>query len=177
MRHLAHLLIAIALLLFSGCQPEVKEQITEKIIYEVQIKNTDTDADWWKDNLPGPARDNIVKRIMDGVKLGKIIACKEDGTPMSTDESATIGTETATITFQRPEPPYETFDTIVRSELSYRDITRIRFMETWFYNTSNKLIEKKVTGMAPVVENYGPDGKFRGHEALFWVFSDEIIGE
>ena len=168
-----HLLIAITLFFTYGCQSEAGEQITEKIIYEVGINNTEAKADWWKDNLPGPARGHLVKWMMDGVKSGEIVACSEDGAPLTPDEAANIGTETVSMTFQRPEPPYETFDTIVSSELDYRDITRIRFIEEWYYDTGNNLISKKVIGMAPVIENYGPDGKFRGYEVLFWVFGED----
>jgi hypothetical protein len=173
MKHPIHLLIAMIMVFVYGCQTKNGEPITEKIIYEVQIKNTDANADWWRDNLPGPARDQLVKRLMDGVKSGEIVACKEDGATLSRHEAANIGTEITSITFQRPEPPYDTYDTIVRSELSYNDITRIRFMEEWYYDAGKNLIRKKLVAMAPVVENYGPDGKFRGYEALFWVFNKE----
>ncbi|OQX77373.1 MAG: hypothetical protein B6D64_08355 [Bacteroidetes bacterium 4484_276] len=173
MKYPTNILMVIIMIFVFGCQPEAGEQITEKIIYEVGINNTDTKTDWWKNNLPGPARDNLVKWMMEGVKSGEIVACNEDGDPLSPEEAANIGRETVNMTFQRAEPPYDTFDTIVSSELDYRDITRIRFMEEWYYDTENKLISKKVTGMAPVIENYGPDGKLRGYEALFWVFDED----
>jgi len=173
MRRTIYYLSIIALIFIYSCETKTGEIITEKIIYEVQIKNTDANSDWWKNNLPGPGRDKLVTRIMDGVKAGEIVACNENRVPLSKDEAANIGTETVSISFQRPEPPYDTYDTIIRGELNYRDITRIRFMEEWYYDTGNNLIEKKVIGIAPVVENYGPDGKFRGYEALFWVFGEE----
>jgi hypothetical protein len=172
MKSKIHLFIAIALLFGFGCEPDINDRIAEKIIYDVQIKNTDVNADWWKNNLPGPARDNLVKWLMDGAKSGDIIVCDENGKAISPEEAANIGTEIATMTFQHPEPPYESFDTIVRSELDYHDITRIRFLEEWYFDDRHYLINKKVMAIAPVVENYGPDGKFRGYEALFWVFRD-----
>jgi len=167
-----HLIFAILLFFGFGCEPGPKNQITEKIIYDVQIKNTDANIDWWKNNLPGPARDKLVKHLMDGAKSGKITVCDENGNKLSPEEAANLGTEISTLTFQRPEPPYENYDTIVKSELDYRDITRIRFMEEWYFDDQHKLIDKKVIALAPVVENYGPDGKFRGYEALFWVFEE-----
>ena len=166
------LLIAIVVLFGFGCGPDADDRITEKIIYDVQIKNTGANSDWWKNNLPGPARDKLVKRLMDGAKSGDVIVCDENGTAMNSEEAANIGIETASMTFQHPEPPYNSFDTIVRSEIDYRDITRIRFMEEWYFDDRHFLIDKKVIAIAPVVENYGPDGKFRGYEALFWVFEE-----
>jgi len=172
MKSKTFLLIAIVVLFGFGCEPGADDRITEKIIYDVQIKNTDANSDWWKNNLPGPARDKLVKRLMDGAKSGDVIVCDENGTAMNLGEAANIGIETASMTFQHPEPPYNSFDTIVRSEIDYHDITRIRFMEEWYFDDRHFLIDKKVIAIAPVVENYGPDGKFRGYEALFWVFED-----
>lgn len=170
MKSFTHFVIVTILLFISGCQPGAEDRITEKIVYDVQIKNTDANADWWQNNLPGPARDELVKKLMDGAKSGKVAVCDENGELISPEEAANIGIEITTMSFQRPEPPYDYFDTIVRSEIDYRDITRIRFMEEWYYDDRHNLIDKYVVAMAPVVENYGPDGKFRGYEALFWVF-------
>jgi hypothetical protein len=164
--------MAIILVFTFGCRPGAEDRITEKIIYDVQIKNTGPNADWWQNNLPGPARDKLVKLLMDGAKSVDIVVCDERGIPLSPGETAGIGVEIVNMTFQRPNPPYDYFDTIVRSEINYHDITRIRFLEEWYFNDRHNLIEKKVIAIAPVVENYGPDGNFRGYEALFWVFEE-----
>lgn len=155
-----------------GCEPDAKDRITEKIIYDVPIKNRDAEADWWQNNLPGPARDKFVNRLMDAAKSGEVRVHDIDRIAFSPEEASNIGIEIATMTFQRPEPPYSSYDTVVRSEIDYRDITRIRFMEEWYFDDRHLLIDKKVIAIAPVVENYGPDGKFRGYEALFWVFEE-----
>ncbi len=172
MKHKSQFIIAILMIFGFGCEPGPTDRITEKIIYDVQIKNTDSNTDWWNNNLPGPARDNLVKLMMDGAKSGDIIICDEDGVAMSPGEAANIGVEISTMTFQRPEPPYVSYDTVVRTELDYRDITRIRFLEEWYFDDRHFLIDKKVIAIAPVVENYGPDGKFRGYEALFWIYEE-----
>ena len=170
MRYISILVVLGSILFMSGCRSRSGGLITEKIVYDVSIRNTDASSDWWRDNLPGPAREHLVEWLMDGVKTGVLTPCEEDGMPMEGEDVENIGTELLHATFQRPDPPYESYDTTIRSELNYRDITRIRFMEQWYYDRQNTLIEKKVVAMAPVVENYGPDGKFRGYEALFWVF-------
>jgi predicted metal-binding protein len=172
MKSKTFILIAIVVLFGFGCEPDADDRITEKIIYDVQIKNTDANSDWWKNNLPGPARDKLVKSLMDGAKSGDVIVRDENGTAINSEEAANIGIEIASMTFQHPEPPYNSFDTIARSEIDYRDITRIRFMEEWYFDDRHFLINKKIIAIAPVVENYGPDGKFRGYEALFWVFEE-----
>lgn len=172
MRYFVQLSFAGLLIFMLGCKSQHGKLITEKIVYDVSIRNTDVDADWWRDNLPGPARDHLVKWLMDGAKSGKITACNSEGIPMNSEDVKNMGSEILHVTFQRPDPPYEDYDTTIRTELDYRDITRVRFMEEWYYDKHSNLIEKKVIAMAPVVENYAPDGKFRGYEALFWVFGD-----
>jgi len=82
------LLFLIPALMFSlwGCQPKSGKLITEKIVYEVSIKNKDSSSDWWRDNLPGPAREHLITWLMDGAKTGALVACDENGTPLSKTE-------------------------------------------------------------------------------------------
>ncbi len=138
----------------------------------MQIRNTDPQVDWWTENLPGPARDKLVERLFESVRSGKKAAWSETGRQLSDDEVENIGRRTLELQLPNPDPPYTTRDTTIVQELNLRDITRIRFLETWYYSPSGALIRKEVNGMAPVMENYGPDGELRGYEALFWIYED-----
>nr|NQU90940.1 hypothetical protein [Bacteroidota bacterium] len=165
----------LLLMMFFSCKTKHGEIITGRITYDVGIKNTDPDADWWSNNLPGPEREKFTEDLFDRVRSGKQRAYKFNGDVMSVQEITEIIISETKISLQRPDPPYAFYDTIVTQELDLRDVTRIRFIEEWYNN--NGVISKKVMGMAPVVENYGPDGKFRGYEALFWVFNDDEVPE
>ncbi len=162
----------LMVLMLYACRNGDQALITEKIVYDVQIKNTDSQVDWWMDNLPGPARDDLVAHLFDEVRSGKVAAWTETGKRMTAEEIRNIGREEVKVQLPDPEPPYTLRDTLIVQELNMRDITRIRFLESWTYDRSGGLIRKEVKGMAPVLENYGPDGELRGFQALFWVYKD-----
>ena len=171
---LVHFLSALLMFTVFSCREKKDDLITEKIVYDVQIRNTDPQVDWWTENLPGPARDNLVERIFDAVSSGRMSAWSETGKQLSDEEVENIGRRTLKLQLPNPDPPYTPKDTTIVQELNLRDITRIRFLETWYYNSSGVLINKEVNGMAPVMENYGPDGELRGYEALFWIYQDKL---
>jgi hypothetical protein len=162
----------IPLIPIFSCSGSSEEIITERIVYDVSIKNTDPNVDWWDNSLPGPYRDKLISRMMEDATSGKVTVFSAIGKRLSIDEIKNIGTETISATFQRADPPYDSYDTIVRQELDLRNITRIRFLEEWRFDNKNHLIEKKILGMAPMTESYDPDGNLRGYEALFWIYED-----
>lgn len=162
------------LLLINSCtHSQEKEIITERIKYDVEIKNPDQRADWWDRNIPGPSRENLINRVMDAAYSGKLNVYSNTGKLLTPDEVKNIGCEEIQVTFQRPDPPYESYDTIVVQKLNFRDITRLRFLEEWHFDKNEILIRKKTLGIAPVMESYDPEGKLRGYHPLFWIYFDD----
>ena len=165
----------IPLILIFSCSGGSEEIITERIVYDVCIKNTDPNADWWDNSLPGPYRDKLISRMMGDATSGKVAVFSAIGKKLSIDEIRVIGTETISATFQRADPPCDSYDTIISQELDLRNVTRIRFLEEWRFDGKNHMIGKKILGMAPMTESYDPDGNLRGYEALFWIYEDEKV--
>lgn len=164
-------LLPIIMLVF-GCSNDSCEMITERIVYDVPLKNADPGADWWENGLPGPYRDKLISKIMDDATTGNVVVFSAIGKKLTIDEIKNLGAETIETTFQRAYPPYASYDTIITQHLDLRDISRVRFLEEWYYDNENHLIDKKILGMAPMVESYDPEGNLRGYEALFWVYKD-----
>jgi len=168
-------ILFVCAILLSACSTSHDEPITERIVYDVTLKNTDPNADWWDNSLPGPYREKLINKMMDDATSGKVAVFSGIGKKLTDNDIKNLGKETIIATFQRAFPPYDFYDTIISQELELRDITRIRFLEEWFYDKDNMLIEKKILGMAPMVESYDPEGNLRGYEALFWVYKDEKV--
>lgn len=168
-------ILFVCAILLAACSTSHDEPITERIVYDVSIKNNDPNADWWDNSLPGPYRDKLISRMMEDATSGKVAVFSAIGKKLTMDEIKNIGAETISATFQRADPPYDSYDTIVRQELDLRNVTRIRFLEEWRFDNKNKLIEKKILGMAPMTESYDLDGNLRGYEALFWIYEDEKV--
>ena len=48
--------------------------VTKRIQYDVPIRNTDTDMDWWVQNIEGSNREKLVKDILSKVTGGEVKA-------------------------------------------------------------------------------------------------------
>ena len=148
--------------------------ITERIQYDVDIKSPDPDFDWWVQNIEGSKREQFVKGIIERAYSGEVdIYDYYFNNKLSAEEVRMIGYKCDTLTFQRSDPPYDLYDTIVEKKLDLRDITRIRFLEEWTLDEKTMEIHKRVIGLAPLARNYNESGEFRGFMPLFWFYFDE----
>lgn len=167
-------------LVLYGCTSTEKreaEYITERIQYDVDIKSPDPDFDWWVRNIEGKNRETLVKNILHAAYEGKVEVYDYFNNPVSPEKVKKIGFRSDTLSFQRPDPPYEIYDTIVEQHLEVNEITRIRFLEEWKMDEKTLLITKRVLGISPLIRNYDENGNFRGYQPLFWVYFDERYPE
>jgi hypothetical protein len=171
--NLLPLLLISALLAIWSCNREKKDNLillTDRIQYDVTIKNSDSTADWWVQNMDGRSREAFVKLIMEKAYSGKYKTYDYfNHTALSADQVKAIGNHTDTLSIQRATPPYDLYDTIMKTELRLGDILRVRFLEAWYWNGKTNKMEKDVTGICPLLENYTPTGEFRGNQPLFWI--------
>lgn len=172
-RKIQLLFLVIAILAAWSCKRSEKDArilITDKIQYDVMLKNTDSTADWWVQNMDGRGREAFVKLVMDKAYSGKYKTYNfVTLTPLSADQAKAIGNRSDKLTLQRSAPPYDLHDTIVKSELRMSDILKIRFMEAWYWNENTNRMEKEIQGICPMLENYTETGEFRGYQPLFWI--------
>jgi hypothetical protein len=147
--------------------------ITERIQYDVPIKSPDPDYDWWVQNIEGPKREAFVRMIIESAYSGKYRVYDYFNNPLTAEQVKNIGYRRDTLTFQRTNPPYALYDTIVEKKLELRDITRIRFLEEWYMDENHLIMQKKVVGIAPITAVYSDSGELRGYMPLFWIYMDE----
>jgi hypothetical protein len=151
-----------------------KNVVTKRIQYDVPIRNTEPDMDWWVQNIEGSSREKLIKDIISKVSEGKVkaydfLSCK----PYSTDEIRNMMKRVDTISVERSTPPYDLVDTVLITEIRLSDITKIRFLEEWKMNEKTLAFSKKVEGICPMVERRTESGELRGYKPLFWVFFDD----
>jgi hypothetical protein len=167
------LLFPILLLIIISCsQNEEKAIITEKIQYDVNIKNTNSDYDPWIENISFSQRLEFVQNLMDAAYKGQVKAYDYFNNPLSLAELQNIGVDTIYKTLTRIYPPYEEFDTIIVSQINIQDINKIRFLEEWKMDKENLVFEKKVIGIAPVIDKFDTEGNFLGKQPLFWIYPE-----
>lgn len=151
-----------------------KNIVTKRIQYDVPIRNTDPDMDWWVQNIEGSDREKLIKDILSRVTGGEVkaydfLSCK----PFTTDEIKKMMKRVDTISVERSTPPYDLVDTVLITEIRLSDITKLRFLEEWSMNEKTLAFTKKVAGICPMVERLTDSGELRGYKPLFWVFFDD----
>jgi hypothetical protein len=148
--------------------------ITERIQYPVFIKNPyPEEADWWRENIEGQAREKFVNRIFDAAYSGKYRVFDYFNNPVSAEEIKAMGSKTDTVRANRPYPPYDEFDTVVTASLDKKLIHRIMFMEEWYIHPEKFEISKKVVGICPTLTVYADSNELKGYQPLFWIYFDE----
>lgn len=172
-RKIQLLFLGIAMLAAWSCKSNGKDErilITDKIQYDVMLKNADSSADWWVQNMDGRGREAFVKLVMEKAYSGKYKTYNFITlTPLSSAQAKAIGNRSDTLNLQRSTPPYDMHDTIVKNELRINDILKIRFLEAWYWNESTNRMEKEIQGICPMLQNFTETGEFRGYQPLFWI--------
>lgn len=177
------ILIIISTLFFYSCKTNTKNKeneiiITKRIQYDVNIKSPDVDFDWWVQNIEGQDRENFVRKIISAAYKGKVKAYDACfNTPLTLDQLKAIENYTDTVTLQRSYSPYKEYDTIIGHQINLNQITRIRFLEEWYFQENDIVINKKVIGIAPMIKKYSEEGNFRGYMPLFWLYFDKAYPE
>ncbi|MCF8228122.1 MAG: hypothetical protein K9G58_14425 [Bacteroidales bacterium] len=152
---------------------EQRELITEKVQYDVFIKSPNSDYDWWIENLPGPQREDLVEWIFDAAESGDMQAYDYFDNELSPEDIKNIGVDTIYQTLRRTEAPFEEYDTMIVTNLETKNISKIRFLERWYFDDDRDAIEKEVIGIAPVLERKDAEGRFLANHPLFWLYFEE----
>jgi len=161
------------LLLVAACERSDgnRQVVAEKIQYDVPVVSEDPRLDWWINNIEGSKREPFLKRIMEAAEKGEIRAYDYFGEPLTPEEVVAQGSDTIYLTLTRSYEPYEEYDTILVRSVSYRDISKIRFLEEWSWDPKTLQIEKKVVGLGPVLMREMEGLLY--NQLLFWVYFDE----
>ena len=150
-----------------------KNLVTERIQYDVTIKTPDPEWDWWIQNLEGSKREGFVKAILNAAYSGKVKAYDYFNKPLTIAEVKAIGNRTDTVFSTSPNPPYNDSTIVVKQELDINKINKVRFLEEWYMDENSLVFEKKILGIAPIIEVHNDDGSLRGYMPLFWVYLDK----
>jgi gliding motility associated protien GldN len=126
-------------------------------------------------------RKNLIDLLMDAVQEGSLTAYSTD------DDEFTLpttikeierkgGARTDTVPMQRPDPPYDTYDTVIARDFSRDRIIGYRVKEDWFFDKQRSVMDVRIIGIAPLVFLRDEQDNIReGNKKapLFWVYYPE----
>ena len=173
LRVLVHFAVVNILLLNVACTHQDKSQeiLASKIQYDVPIVSDGAQLDWWINNIEGSRREPFLKRIMELAEKGEVKVYDYYGKPLSPEQIMANGTDTVYQTLMRNYPPYEEYDTMIVSGISYRDIDKIRFLEEWKWDPDKLNMDKRIIALGPVIQRKIGGEYF--NQLLFWISLDE----
>ncbi|MBL0256627.1 MAG: gliding motility protein GldN [Bacteroidetes bacterium] len=126
-------------------------------------------------------RKNLVDVLMDAVTEGSLTAYgyQDDQftLPITLKEvESRGGARTDTTKMQRPDPPYDEFDTVIVREFSRDNVIGYRVKEDWFFDKQRSVMDVRIIGIAPLIYDRDEFGNVREgniKKPLFWIYYPE----
>lgn len=129
---------------------------------------------------PTNGRKSLISIIMDGIKDGRL----RPYDPVMGDDfkSALTLAEIDALTkgdsipkrLQRPDPPYDEYDTVIFRPLDFSNIKTYQIKEDWVFDRQRSVLEVRIIGICPVLAKFDADGNFRGYKDMFWIYFPEL---
>jgi len=139
----------------------------------VIIKTPDPAFDWWVQNIEGSKRESFVKTFLDLAGSGKVKVYDYFNEPLTPEQVKAMRSKTDTVRIIDEENSNSIRDTIVKDELNIQEVTKVRFLEEWYFDEKKLGFDKKVVGVMLMRENYGDSLELRGYSPLFWIYFDD----
>ncbi|MBL0065861.1 MAG: gliding motility protein GldN [Bacteroidetes bacterium] len=126
-------------------------------------------------------RKNLIDVVMDAITEGSLTAYgyQDDQftLPITLKEiESRDGARTDTTKMQRPDPPYDEFDTVIVREFSRDNVIGYRVKEDWFFDKQRSVMDVRIIGIAPLIYDRDEFGNVREgniKKPLFWVYYPE----
>ena len=65
---------------------------------------------------------------------------------------------------------------IIKHDFKPEEITKFRVKEKWIFDRNQGKMVVRIEGLAPIKDQYGDDGGYKGSYAIFWLYYPEIRG-
>ena len=131
-------------------------------------------------NKPANGRKSFMYMILDALKEGTVTPYEFNAfndeflVPLTPDQILNSLSKSDTVKQQRPYPPYDFYDTVVKKDFDPSSVKVIRIKEDWFVDKERSVMDVRILGLCPVMEIYDEQtGEFKGNKPLFWIYFDE----
>ncbi len=126
-------------------------------------------------------RKNLINLLMDAIKEGSLTAYRSDDDeftfPMTAAEFSKVGgSDSMTTTVTNPDPPYNTYDTIIYRAFNPDDVIQYRVKEEWFFDKQRSILDVRIIGICPMILARDQEGNLiegGQKKLLFWVYFPE----
>lgn len=153
-----------------------KTLLTTRIQYDVYIKSPDSNAierGWWDQNIEGSQREAFVKKFLQLAYDGKVKAYNYDNELLTPAQVKSMAADTSKVSFPDLKNPNLMHDTTIIKKLDIQSISKVRFLEEWYFDDKKMSFDKKVVGMMMMCAVYDDSYQLKGYKPLFWIYFDD----
>jgi len=127
-------------------------------------------------------RKSLIDILLDAIRTGSLTAYdateSDEFILPTTMEGVTArgGSRIDTVKMQRPDPPYDEYDTVIVKEFSSDKVIGYRIKEDWFFDKQRSVLDVRIIGIAPLVYAVDEKGDVRPGNLkipLFWIYYPE----
>jgi len=115
--------------------------------------------------------------IMDGLKEGTITAYSSLSdqfiVPITYQELMDQLQSKRKETLKRPYEPYDEYDTVITKIFEPSDVKSLRLKEDFYFDRQRSVMEVRILGICPVMDDLDDNGNYRGPKPLFWIYFPE----
>ncbi|NVO20424.1 MAG: gliding motility protein GldN [Bacteroidetes bacterium] len=117
--------------------------------------------------------------LVDALKEGSITAYDASSTtdefiiPLSYKEVMAKVEKADSTQMQRDYPPYDFYDTVIIKKFHATDVKKFRIKEDWFFDKQRSMMEVRIIGICPIIDQLDSKGDFKGYKPLFWIYFPE----
>jgi gliding motility associated protien GldN len=120
---------------------------------------------------------SFMQIVLDGLKEGTITAYSALSdqflVPNTYKELMDQLQKTEKKTLKRPYEPYDEYDTTIVNEFKAADVKTLRIKEDFYFDRQRSVLEVRILGICPVMDDIDENGNYRGPKPLFWIYFPE----
>jgi gliding motility associated protien GldN len=127
--------------------------------------------------LPQNNWKSFMQIVVDGLKEGTITAYSslsdQFQVPNTYKELMDQLQQKKTVPLKRAYPPYDDYDTTIINDFKASDVKQLRIKEDFYFDRQRSVMEVRILGICPVMDNIDENGVYRGPKPLFWIYFPE----
>jgi gliding motility associated protien GldN len=156
--------------------PPVREAdiMWSKRIWRVIDMREKINLPFYYPTTPANGLKSFMQVVMDAIKNNEITvydaSSDEFLIPLTYEQIMQSLSQADTISIQRTEPPYDTYDTVITKDFDPTSVKQIRVKEDWFFDKQRSVMDVRILGLCPITEEYDENGEFKGYKPLFWIY-------
>jgi len=120
---------------------------------------------------------SFMQIVLDGLKEGTITAYSPLSdqflVPNTYKELMDQLQSTKKLTLKRPYEPYDEYDTTITKNFESVDVKVLRIKEDFYFDRQRSVMEVRILGICPVMDDIDENGNYRGPKPLFWIYFPE----